>query len=245
MKLFETVSFVSDWKGQGNIMTAGAEKYMSEQVNISERITYRDMFWLFMIGNIFGVLFEGIWCFLRFGRWETHVVTVWGPFCLIYGIGFVALYISAVKLRDKSMWFRFLSIALILDAVEYFCGWLIDFALGMKAWDYSENFLNIKGRICFGMTLFWGAAGLLFARFAVPALQRLFCKIQGKAWKGVCVVLSVFMAVNIAATAVCMVRWSARHQGVAPATQIGELADTYYGDEFMEQRFVEWNFISD
>lgn len=208
-------------------------------------ITYRNMFWLFMMGNLFGVLLEGAWCFLRFGRWETHVVTVWGPFCLIYGIGFVALYIIAEKLEDRAVWIRFLSIALALDAVEYFCGWLLDFALGMKAWDYSESFLNIKGRICFGMTLAWGLAGLLFARFAMPALKRLFRKMQGKAWKAACAVLSVFMAVNIAVTAVCLVRWSGRHHGVAPTTQIGVLADTYYGDAFMENRFVEWSFISD
>lgn len=225
-------------------MAAGAKKY-TEKKEKSEYITYRNMFWLFMIGNIFGVLFEGAWCFVRFGRWETHVVTIWGPFCLIYGIGFVVLYISAVKLKDKTGWLRFLFIALILDAVEYFCGWLIDFALGMKAWDYSESFLNIKGRICFGMTLFWGLAGILFARFAVPALERLFRKMQGKGWKAACVVLSVFMAVNIAVTAVCLVRWSARHRGVAPATQIAQLADTYYGDEYMEKRFVEWSFIHD
>lgn len=41
------------------------------------------MFWLFMFGNVLGVLLEGTWCKLCFGHWETHVVTIWGPFCLI------------------------------------------------------------------------------------------------------------------------------------------------------------------
>lgn len=217
---------------------------MKEEIT-PKYITYRNMFWLFMIGNIFGVLLEGIWCLVRFGRWESHVVTIWGPFCLIYGIGFVFLYIGAVQLRDKKIGIRFVSIALLLDAVEYFCAWLIDFALGMKAWDYSESFLNIKGRICLGMTLVWGAAGLLFARFAVPAFQRLFDKMQGKAWRIACMVMSVFMAVNIAATVVCMLRWSERHYGIAPTTRIEELADRYCGNDFMEKRFVEWSFITE
>ena len=35
-----------------------------------------------MISNLVGVLIEGIFCLISYGKWETHVVTMWGPFCL-------------------------------------------------------------------------------------------------------------------------------------------------------------------
>ena len=61
-------------------------------------VTYCNMFWLFMFGNVLGVLLEGTWCRLIFGHWETHVATIWGPFSLIYGVGAVMFYISGEKI---------------------------------------------------------------------------------------------------------------------------------------------------
>ena len=57
-----------------------------------EHATYQNMFWLFMISNVLGVILEGLWCLIRTGYWETHVVSMWGPFCIIYGFGAVGFY---------------------------------------------------------------------------------------------------------------------------------------------------------
>lgn len=78
-------------------------------------VTYCNMFWLFMFGNVLGVLLEGTWCRLIFGHWETHVATIWGPFSLIYGVGAVMFYISGEKIRStgyKGVVARFCSIAI-------------------------------------------------------------------------------------------------------------------------------------
>ena len=72
-----------------------------KQKLIDAHTNYSNMFWLFMIGNILGVILEGIWCVIRNGRWETHVVTIWGPFCLIYGVGAVGGYLASALLSDK------------------------------------------------------------------------------------------------------------------------------------------------
>ena len=49
-----------------------------------------------MLGSILGTRIEGAFCLIRHGRWETHTVALWGPFCIIYGIGAVILYVGAV-----------------------------------------------------------------------------------------------------------------------------------------------------
>ena len=129
-------------------------------------VTYCNMFWLFMFGNVLGVLLEGTWCRLIFGHWETHVATIWGPFSLIYGVGAVMFYISGEKIRStgyKGVIARFCSIAIVATVFELACGLLLEYGMGMKAWDYSKSFMNYKGLICLKMTLLWGLAGVIFA----------------------------------------------------------------------------------
>ena len=62
---------------------------MKKEVEKREKISYQVIFWLFVIGSLAGVVLEGIWCLLKYGHWETHVVTVWEPLCIIYGFGLV------------------------------------------------------------------------------------------------------------------------------------------------------------
>lgn len=49
-----------------------------KQNTVTKPIAYENMFWLFMIGSVLGVILEGIWCLIRTGHWETHVVSMWG-----------------------------------------------------------------------------------------------------------------------------------------------------------------------
>ena len=97
-----------------------------KQKLIDAHTNYSNMFWLFMIGNILGVILEGIWCVIRNGRWETHVVTIWGPFCLIYGVGAVGGYLASALLSDKKILTRFAAFAAIGTVVEYVSSMLLD-----------------------------------------------------------------------------------------------------------------------
>lgn len=95
-------------------------------------VTYCNMFWLFMFGNVLGVLLEGTWCRLIFGHWETHVATIWGPFSLIYGVGAVMFYISGEKIRStgyKGVVARFCSIAIVATVFELACGLLLEYGM--------------------------------------------------------------------------------------------------------------------
>ena len=188
-------------------------------------VTYCNMFWLFMFGNVLGVLLEGTWCRLIFGHWETHVATIWGPFSLIYGVGAVMFYISGEKIRStgyKGVVARFCSIAIVATVFELACGLLLEYGMGMKAWDYSKSFMNYKG-------LIW--------------LKKVFARMQGTGWKVACAALSIFMIINLSFTLVCMVRWRDRRAGIAATTQIGQYVDSKYDDAMMSSRFCEWHVI--
>lgn len=207
------------------------------------RITYSKLFWLFIMGSLLGVLLEGVFCLFCYGHWETHVVSVWGHFCIIYGFGASGIYAGSVLMERKNTLTKFVTFAVIATVVEYLCGALLKYALDMKAWDYHGKFLNIDGIICLQMTFVWGLLGVLFSKYAVSPLEKLFAKMNGKGCKVACVCLSVFMAVNLAVTSTVILRWSERHHGAEPKSKIGIYIDDVYNDDVMEKRFVEWKFL--
>lgn len=212
---------------------------------LKKSIRYADLFWLFMAGSMLGVLIEGVFCIFSYGRWETHTVAVWGPFCIIYGIGAMILYVGAVILKDKKYIFQFIIFALATTVVEYMCGALLKYGLQMWAWDYSGEFGNIDGLVCPTFTLVWGVAGVAFSKWCVPALTTLFSKMSGIGWKVFCIVMSIFMAFNLLLTAFCIIRWAQRHQGIAPHNTVEQYIDRTWDDDSMQKRFCEWRFIND
>lgn len=212
---------------------------------MNQPITYSNLFWLFLGGSLLGVLLEGIFCVFCYGHWETHTVAVWGPFCIIYGIGAVVLYVGAVLLEKQNNLIQFIAFALITTTIEYFCGALLKYGLRMRAWDYRNACLNIEGLVCLKFTVAWGLAGVVFAKWGVPALKLVFSKMNGIGWHIACICLSIFMAVNLLVTAACIVRWSHRHQGIAPRNQMDQYIDETWDDSRMEKRFCEWRFIEE
>ena len=216
-----------------------------KQKLIDAHTNYSNMFWLFMIGNVLGVILEGIWCFVRDGHWETHVVTIWGPFCLIYGVGAVGGYLVSALLSDKKILTQFVAFAAIGTVVEYVSSMLLEYGLHMRAWDYSRHFGNIAGRVSLQMALIWGVLGVMFSYFLAPQLQKLFVLLQGRLWKAATVCMTVFMSINITLTAVCLVRWKNRHEGVPPRNYMETFIDESYPDPAMEKRFCEWSFLDE
>lgn len=216
-----------------------------KQNSETKYITYHNMFWLFMMGNVLGVILEGSWCLIRTGHWETHVVSMWGPFCIIYGVGAVGFYVGSVWLKNRKVITQFFVFSLIAALVEYICSWILEYGLHMKAWDYSRHFLNIEGRVSLKMTVMWGVLGIVFSYFLIPLINKIFVRMQGKLWHAACVCMSVFMAVNLIFTAMCLVRWKNRQEGMPPQNYMERMIDETYDNHKMERRFCEWSFIEE
>lgn len=206
------------------------------------QITFERLFWLFVAGSVIGWMIEGLFCVVKRGAWESHVVSVWGPFCILYGLGLAGFYAGSILLSGRSFLARFLAFGVVADVVELLCGLLLEFGLGMRAWSYVWHFMNVRGHISLQMTFAWGGLGALFS-YAVPPITRLFDRLEGKTFHVVSVVCGVFMAVNLAFTAACIVRWSDRHFGVPPDNAFARMIDREYPDSYMRHRFCEWRFI--
>ena len=208
------------------------------------QVRYSDLFWLFLAGSVLGVIIEGVFCVVTKGRWESHVVSVWGWFNVLYGLGAAGLYAGSVKLRHRPLLARAAILMGVATALELACGMLLKWGLGMRAWDYSHNFLNFSGIICLRFSLYWGLVALvvcLTASRITGVLERL----RTRTLQAVCLGMSVILAGDFFLTAVAITRWSARHYGYGPGNPFTRMVDQVADDQWMESRFVEWRFLSE
>ncbi len=205
-------------------------------------ITYSKLFWLFLAGSIAGVLVEGLFCLIAKGHWETHVVSVLAPYNILYGLGAVLFYTGAVKLRGRPLPLQIITMTALATALELLCGLLLGDGLGMRAWNYSGNFLNYKGIVCLSFSIVWGLAAFGFAKLS-PYIERLLKRCSGKPWQAACAVLSVVIALDLCMTGSSILRWSERHYNIPAETEMQKELDEEAPDDWMQQRFVEWRFL--
>lgn len=207
-------------------------------------IQYSKLFWLFFFGSLLGVLIEGLFCLIRLGHWETHVVSVWGPFCILYGLGAAGFYVIGILLWERPFIEQFALFGLVGTGIEFICGWILEHILHMYAWDYSKHFMNYHGYISPKMFAAWGLLGTVFSRY-IPDLDAALEKMQGNVWRVAVGVLSVWITIDLVVTAACIVRWAGRHVGNYPANRLEEMIDEKFNDNIMSERFCEWHFIDD
>lgn len=179
---------------------------------------------------------------IRYGHWETHVVSVWGPFCILYGFGTVGFYLCCAGLYRKKIWVQFLVYCTIGFGIELICGCILEFGLHMRAWDYSVHFMNIRGHVSLKMTMAWGVLGIAFLQIA-PYIDKSLNKLNNNGLKILSYILTIFMLVNLIVTAAAVWRWKDRHFDVPAQNQLEEFLDQNYDDNFMAERFYEWRFL--
>lgn len=206
------------------------------------RMTYARLFWLFTLGSLAGFVLEGVWCIIHYDGWESHSSLVWGPFCIIYGIGAVALYLLAGTLHRSNPVIQFIVFSLAGSFVEYFGSLAQEAMFGSTSWDYSNHALNIGGRVSLQMTLLWGVIGVAFVWLVFPLLNALFEAMHGTLWSAICVVASVAMLANLAVSAAAIVRWEQRTEGQPATNRIEQTLDRAYGDVFMTRNYPKMTF---
>ena len=109
-------------------------------------LDFFNLFWLFAIGCVFGLVIETIYHFILFGEYQDRAGFLWGPFSPIYGFGVVIVTVLLNHLWQSNWLLIFCSSAVIGGAFEYFTSWFMQAAFGIRAWDYTGQWLSIDGR---------------------------------------------------------------------------------------------------
>ncbi len=91
----------------------------------------------------------------------------YGPVCPIYGAG--GLVFELLLVRPKLPFWAVLLVGMIAaDIVEYVTSVAMEKLFNARWWDYSNEFMNLHGRICLKHTIFWGIFACAYVYFVSP-----------------------------------------------------------------------------
>ena len=119
-----------------------------------------------------------------------------GPMCPIYGTGMLVFHICLVPLSqpaEKRFWLVILLGMVLIDTVEYLTSYLMEKLFHARWWDYSNNFLNLHGRICLKHTIYWAIFAVVYVYLIAPLYEYLLSFIpQNVRTVSVFVILAIF-----------------------------------------------------
>ena len=129
----------------------------------------------FFMFSFVGWICEIIYAYIIEGRF-VHRGFINGPLCPIYGFGAIILILiyDMISKHTKSNVIKFVLISAIFTVFEYLVSVIFELIFGIKWWDYSNEFLNFKGRICLMFSIIWGIFGLAFINYIyLPTKQKI------------------------------------------------------------------------
>lgn len=153
----------------------------------------------FIIYSILGFFLETIFAIITKGTLESRQSFLYGPFCIVYGIGAICLILSLNKYKNSNIKL-FLYGMLIGSTVEYFTSYIGELITHIKWWDYSNALLNIHGRTCLFYAICWGFLAICLIKYINPffdkIIEKLFSKISTYSLKIIISFVIVFMTVD-------------------------------------------------
>lgn len=152
--------------------------------------TFIKLLLLFFLGGIFGGLLEIGYQIITRGDFVLGGF-LYGPFRPIYGCGFLIMYLIGKKV-NKNPIMVFLVSFLVCSIFEYSVSYILEVIFNTTWWDYKEFYLNIDGRICIAISIFWGLLGLLFVKLISPIYDKWYEKINKKNIYMFLILISIF-----------------------------------------------------
>ena len=115
---------------------------------------------LFFIGSVGGWILELFYRkIITNGKWINPGFLV-GPYLPLYGFGLCVFYLlSQIQINGILL---IIIMMLTVTAIEYIAGLIFIKGMGVKLWDYSNEWGNIDGLICPLYMLLWGVLGAIY-----------------------------------------------------------------------------------
>lgn len=133
----------------------------------------------FFVYSFLGWIIETIYAVIIHGYFVKRGF-LFGPICPIYGFGAIMLLLVTKKMYGKPFK-KFLIATILFTTFEYFASLILEEIFGLRWWDYSNDFLNIQGRVSLLYTIFWGIIGILMLEKIHPIIENFMQKVESKA----------------------------------------------------------------
>lgn len=125
----------------------------------------------FLFFSFIGWVAETLLAFYLSGGQFIKRGFLYGPLCPIYGWGALMLIIFFSKYKKQNLKL-FLYAAIVFSLFEYVVGYCMDALFSARWWDYTNDFLNLNGRISVLYSFVWGIAAILVVNFVYPFFKK-------------------------------------------------------------------------
>ena len=125
----------------------------------------------FLVFAIIGWLLETAFSFYSLGHF-TKRGFLFGPLCPIYGWGALILIMFFSTYKRKHNFKLFFYAAIIFSVFEYLVSFGMEALFSLKWWDYTQDVLNLNGRISIFYSFAWGIIAILFINFVYPFFKK-------------------------------------------------------------------------
>lgn len=190
------------------------------------------IFWIFIIGSIFGFLAEMIYATVYTRALVIRQGLIYGPFVQVYGMGAVAYYLLITKIKEPRE--AFFAGMIMGGIVEYLCSFFQEIFFGTISWDYGQMFFNLNGRTSLLYCVYWGIMAIAFLKIIYPWLEKIEPLIYKKSVRIFTLFFMIFMTFDIAISCMAVARQQERHKNLEPKNQIDVFLDKAYPDEYLD-----------
>lgn len=118
-----------------------------------------------------------------------------GPYCPIYGVGGLYIYIFLNKYYNDPVALFFLTIV-ECAILEYFTSLIMEKIFKTRWWDYTDKKFNINGRICLETLVLFGIGGLFSVYLVIPYLTKFLDVIPINILNIIAIVLAIIFAID-------------------------------------------------
>ena len=126
-------------------------------------------FLYFAIYSIIGWILEVLYTLITKRKFVNRGFLI-GPYCPIYGSGLlIILFLYDIEIHFI---FKFLIIAVLCSVLEYITSYIMEKIFNARWWDYTNDILNINGRVCLETFIEFGLAGTLGLYFLHPVVSK-------------------------------------------------------------------------
>ena len=226
---------------------------MEKEVEVKEKkhikiagITLWRIVAYFIIYSVVGFIIETIFGVLTKGVLESRKSFLYGPFCSIYGLGAVLMILPLQRFK-KNNYTLFAAGFVIGSIIEYLVSLIGELIFHIKWWDYSNQILNLNGRICVQFSLFWGLLAIYLMSDINKRVDKLIDFLKKKISMGILktavVLVSIFLAFDLGITAYALQMFTIRivydnNLNVANKQYIDEQYEKIYVKDTKQKEFI-------
>ena len=156
---------------------------------------------------------------------------------MIYGLCAILLSLLLYKFKDSSLWKIFIISFIGCSALEYLMSYLMELSFGFTAWDYSQKFLNINGRISLFYSIMWGFLGIVWIKYLYPKISKLLDKMNHKIGTIFIIILVVFLLFDGILTINAMDRARDYDKGIPPQNSYEKFLDKTFDSKYLKNMF--------